>query len=113
MIPQIHPTDFHTWLQEARPIGPPIVLDVREPHEINIASLTPDNFTLVCIPMGEITSRLAEIPLNQPIACLCHHGARSLRVAMFLQSSGYTHVANIAGGIDAWSAHVDPSIARY
>jgi rhodanese-related sulfurtransferase len=47
------------------------------------------------------------------VACLCHHGARSQRVAMFLAQQGFGEVANIAGGIDAWSAERDPSVPRY
>ena len=47
------------------------------------------------------------------VACLCHHGARSQRVASFLAAQGFTHVANIAGGIDAWSAERDPRVPRY
>jgi len=47
------------------------------------------------------------------VACLCHHGARSMRVAAFLAGNGFTQVANIAGGIDAWSIELDPALARY
>eukprot|EP01038_Epipyxis_sp_PR26KG_P001821 gene1821-biopygen1315 len=63
--------------------------------------------------MGELPARLAELePARQaqrPIACLCHHGARSLRVASFLQHHGFEHLANITGGIDAWSHESDPA----
>ena len=90
-----------------------MVLDVREPAELAVASVKPDGFELVTIPMGIIPVRLSELDPNQPIACLCHHGARSMQVASFLQSRGFAHVANIAGGINAWSAELDPTIARY
>ena len=50
---------------------------------------------------------------DSPIACLCHHGARSLRVASFLQHHGFEHLANITGGIDAWSHESDPAVPRY
>jgi rhodanese-related sulfurtransferase len=63
--------------------------------------------------MNEIPARLAELPQDRPIACLCHHGARSQRVALFLAQQGYTDVANIAGGIDAWAREHDPGIPRY
>jgi rhodanese-related sulfurtransferase len=53
------------------------------------------------------------VPQDRPIACLCHHGARSQRVAMFLAHQGYTDVANVAGGIDAWSRERDPGIPLY
>ena len=111
MISQVRPGDWNDWLQ-AQPARP-LLLDVREPWEVQTASVTPDAFDLVTIPMNEIPARLAELPADRPIACLCHHGARSLRVAMFLAQQGYESVANVAGGIDAWSQERDPGIPRY
>jgi rhodanese-related sulfurtransferase len=76
----------------------------------------PQGFTLVAIPMNEIPGRLAELNDGQPglrIACLCHHGARSQRVAAFLNQNGFDQLANVAGGIDAWSSQHDPSVPRY
>ena len=63
--------------------------------------------------MGQLPQRLAELDPQRPIACLCHHGTRSQRVALFLAANGFSRVANIAGGIDAWSAEVDGSVPRY
>ena len=57
--------------------------------------------------------RMAELPTDRPIACLCHHGIRSQRVAQFLAQNGFEHVVNIAGGIDAWSAELDPAVPHY
>ena len=111
MITQVRPSEFAGWLQ-AQPTEP-LVLDVREPWEVNVASVKPDGFELVVIPMNQIPARLAELPEDRPIACLCHHGARSMNVAMFLMQQGYTDVANIAGGIDAWSREKDPGVPRY
>ncbi|MBC5784349.1 sulfurtransferase [Ramlibacter sp. USB13] len=111
MIAQVRPADWPDWLQ-AQP-GRPVLLDVREPWEVQTASVPAGDFDLVAIPMNEIPGRLAELPQDRPIACLCHHGARSLRVAMFLAQQGYADVANIAGGIDAWSRERDPGIPRY
>ena len=113
MIAQIRPKDLATWLEAARQHGEPIVLDVREPHELQVASITADGFTLRTIPMGVIPPRLNELNPQQPIACLCHHGGRSMQVAAFLESRGFARVANIAGGINAWSAEVDPTVPRY
>jgi len=101
------------WLNTARSHGAPVVLDVREAAELRVASIKADGFELVAIPMGLIPPRLNELDPEQPIACLCHHGARSMQVASFLQSRGFSHVANIAGGINAWSAELDPTIPRY
>jgi rhodanese-related sulfurtransferase len=89
------------------------VLDVREPAELQIASVKANGFTLLTIPMGSVPARLAELDPQLPIACLCHHGGRSMQVAQFLASRGYDNVANIAGGIHAWAAEVDPSLATY
>lgn len=113
MIAQIRPKDLAQWLQSVRPHGEPVVLDVREPAELQTASVSADGFTLLTIPMGTIPPRLSELDPQQPIACLCHHGGRSMQVANFLQSHGFAHVANIAGGINAWSAELDPRIPRY
>lgn len=113
MVAQVRPKDLAQWLNSVRAIGEPVVLDVREPYELQTASVTADGFTLLAIPMGVIPPRLAELDPQLPIACLCHHGGRSMQVANFLKNRGFEHVANIAGGIHAWSAEVDPSIARY
>jgi rhodanese-related sulfurtransferase len=113
MVAQVRPKDLAQWLNSVRGVGEPVVLDVREPYELQTASVTADGFTLLAIPMGVIPPRLAELDPQQPIACLCHHGGRSMQVANFLKSRGFEHVANIAGGIHAWSAEVDPSVARY
>jgi len=113
MITQIRPKDLADWIASARAHGEPIVLDVREPHELQMASVKADGFNLLAIPMGVIPPRLAELDPAQPVACLCHHGGRSMQVANFLASRGFAHVANIAGGINAWSAEVDPTVPRY
>ena len=113
MISQFRPKDLSAWLEQVRAHGDPIVLDVREPAELAIASVKPDGFTLLTIPMGTIPLRLAELDPQQPIACLCHHGGRSMQVAQFLASRGFENVANIAGGIHAWAAEVDPSLNTY
>jgi rhodanese-related sulfurtransferase len=114
MIEQIRPKDLSAWLDAARTAGEdPMVLDVRDPHELHIASVKADGFDLITIPMGVITVRLNELDPARPVACLCHHGGRSMQVASFLASRGFARVANIAGGINAWSAEVDPTVPRY
>jgi rhodanese-related sulfurtransferase len=113
MITQLRPSDLSAWLETMRPHGAPVLLDVREPNELRAASVKADGFELVTIPMGVIPPRLNELNPDQPVACLCHHGARSMQVAAFLKARGFDHVANIAGGINAWSTELDPSIARY
>lgn len=113
MIDQIQPTQLADWAQSKTALGPPVVLDVREDWELQTASVKADGFELLAMPMHTVPARLAELSREQPIACLCHHGGRSMQVAAFLAQQGFTHVANIAGGINAWSAQVDPSVPRY
>ncbi len=112
MIEQVRPAVLADWLQRHE-AGNPLVLDVREPWELQSASVAAQGFELVAIPMGQLPARLAELDPTRPTACLCHHGVRSLRVAVFLAQSGFGNVANITGGIDAWSHERDPAVPRY
>ena len=111
MIEQVRPGDWDAWLQ-SQP-GRPVVLDVREPWELRTASVVPQDFDLLAIPMNELPARLGEVPSDRPVACLCHHGVRSQRVALFLAHQGWADVVNIAGGIEAWSRDRDPSVPLY
>ena len=113
MIDQVRPSQLAAWFQAAAGQGLPVVLDVREAVELRAASVKPEGFELVAVPMGTVPARLAELDPGRPIACLCHHGIRSQRVAAFLAGNGFAQVANIAGGIDAWSRELDPSVASY
>ena len=114
---QIQPNQVTQWAQNALTQGasaPAIVLDVREAWELQQASIqAPEGCEFVHISMGTVPLRMAELNKSQPIACMCHHGGRSMQVAMFLEAQGFTQVANVVGGIDAWSVLVDPTIARY
>lgn len=111
MIAQVRPSEFDAWRQAQD--GRALLLDVREPWEVQVAAVAPSDFDVLAVPMNQVPARLAELPQDRPIACLCHHGARSQRVALFLAQQGYTDVANIAGGIDAWSHERDPQVPRY
>ena len=107
---QISPSQLAAWAnaQAQRPV----LLDVREGWELQTASATASELDLVHMPMQTIPARLAELDRARPIACLCHHGGRSMQVAHFLAGHGY-EVVNVAGGIHAWSAQLDPSIPVY
>jgi rhodanese-related sulfurtransferase len=113
MVQHIRPLQLKDWLEAVRGHGNPVVLDVREPSELATASIQADGFELITIPMGVVPPRLSELDPNQPVACLCHHGGRSMQVANFLKARGFKHVANISGGINAWSTEVDPTVPRY
>jgi rhodanese-related sulfurtransferase len=86
-----------------------LLLDVREPDELAIASIP----WARAIPMGDVPVRLEELPKDKPIAVLCHGGTRSGRVTKFLNENGYPDAINVAGGIRAWSAKIDPSVPDY
>jgi rhodanese-related sulfurtransferase len=111
MVDQVRPSDLTAWLQAQPRTG--LVLDVRGPAEVKFSSIRPAGFELLVIPMNDIPARLAELDPARPVAVLCHRGSRSDRVAKYLASNGFATVANIAGGIDAWSLERDPSVPRY
>lgn len=112
MIDQVRPSQLPEWLK-AHASANPLVLDVREAMELAVAGVRPEGFELLHLPMHQIPAHLGELDPQRPVACLCHHGVRSMQVAMFLARNGFEQVANIAGGIDAWSAELDPSVPRY
>jgi rhodanese-related sulfurtransferase len=105
---QLSAPDLAAWLADpARPA--PQLLDVREPWETALCAIPGGT----SIPMGQIPSRADELDPDRPVVCYCHHGMRSMQVAMFLGRRGFGQVWNLAGGIDAWAREVDPSCATY
>lgn len=86
------------------------LLDVREPHELEIASIPGVKSTH--IPLGQIPTRLAELDKSREVAVLCRSGGRSGQATHFLRQQGYNAI-NVAGGILAWSARIDPSVPTY
>jgi len=96
------------WLADpSRPA--PVLLDVREPWEVATAHIA----GCVEIPMRDIPARSEELDDEAQVVCICHHGARSANVGMFLEGRGFKQVFNLQGGIDAWSRHVDPTVPLY
>ena len=84
------------------------ILDVREPGEYQIAQIGGK-----LIPQKEVPNRLAEIDRDREIIVHCRSGVRSQKIAELLQQAGYPRVANLAGGILAWSEEIDPSVKKY
>jgi rhodanese-related sulfurtransferase len=87
----------------------PLLLDVRENFERETAAIVPS----VHIPMNDIPERHGELPHDRRIVVYCHHGTRSAMVAAYLEREGFADVANLDGGIDAWSVKVDTEVPRY
>ena len=84
------------------------LIDVREPYEYQIAHIGGK-----LIPQNDVPNRLAEIDRDREVVVHCRSGARSQRIAEFLQQAGYSNVVNLAGGILAWSDEIDPSVQKY
>ena len=110
---QISPTQFKDWFQEASSLGQPLVLDVRETWECQLASIAPTGCEVMIMPMQTVPARMTELDKDRPIACLCHHGGRSMQVGAFLERQGFSQITNISGGIHAWSSEVYPSVPVY
>jgi sulfur-carrier protein adenylyltransferase/sulfurtransferase len=84
------------------------LIDVREPYEYQIAQI---GGTL--IPQNDVPNRLGEIDRDREVVVHCRSGSRSQRIAEFLQQQGHAKVANLAGGILAWSDEIDPKVTKY
>ena len=108
MINQISPAELAAWLAD-KSREAPLLLDVREPWEHDKARIASSQL----VPMGQIQARLAEIDDEREVVAICHHGGRSLQIAMYLEKNGFSRVHNLAGGIDAWSRTVDASVPLY
>jgi rhodanese-related sulfurtransferase len=96
------------WLADKARPGP-FLLDVRENWEFATCHI--DGSTQ--IPMNTIPARIDDLDEDANIVCICHHGARSLQVAAFLERNGFGKVINLTGGIHAWSMQVDPAMPTY
>src|SRR5512145_39909 len=88
---------------------PPFLLDVREPHELEISAIA--GATL--IPLGQLASRLSELDTAQEMVVFCKAGTRSARALELLVSAGFRKVKNLEGGINAWAQEVDTSLPIY
>jgi len=86
-----------------------VVLDVREPHEYEIARIEGARL----MPLRELAGRLRELDGRAEIVTHCHHGLRSLQAREILKGAGFANVRSLAGGIDAWACEVDPNVPRY
>lgn len=86
------------------------LIDVREPWEFQTASIGGS----VLMPMGDVPSRAnQELDPDERLIVLCHHGMRSLNTTVWLRNQGFEQAQSLRGGIDAWSAEIDPTVPRY
>jgi rhodanese-related sulfurtransferase len=86
------------------------IVDVREPWEFATARIEGS----LLIPMSEIPSRVnQELDPSERLIIVCHHGVRSMNVTVWLRRQGFEQAQSLQGGIDAWSATVDPKVGRY
>jgi rhodanese-related sulfurtransferase len=87
----------------------PLLLDVREPWEFERAHIAGS----VLMPLATLPTASASLARDTDLVVICHHGVRSAMAAQWLVSQGFTRVANLDGGIDAWSCTVDSAVPRY
>jgi adenylyltransferase/sulfurtransferase len=104
---EITPLDLKVAFESNQPL---FLLDVREPHEVEICSIPG---TDAVIPVGSLPDRVGEISTNKPIVVYCRSGVRSARAFDTLRSAGFENVRNLRGGILAWSRDVDPLVPQY
>lgn len=105
-VPEMTPDELAA---RRRSPTPPVVVDVREPWEHEIAHIEGARL----VPLRSLPAALSTFDPGAEYVLYCHHGVRSLAGAEFLRERGLTRVANLTGGIDAWSVRVDPAVPRY
>lgn len=108
MISHISASELAARLQSG---SPPRLLDVREVGEHEFAAIPGS----ILIPLGQVGDRTGEIEAwkKEPVVVYCHHGVRSMHAIRQLHFLGFENLANLTGGIDAWSLEVDPAVPRY
>lgn len=87
----------------------PLLLDVREPWEFQLCHIEGSRL----LPLGEVAAATPQLPADEEIVVICHHGNRSMRVCEYLEQRGFTRLINLDGGVDAWAKLVDTSLATY
>ena len=100
--------ELAAWIEDAAR-EKPLLLDVREPWEFQTCHIG----GAFLMPMNTIPGKLSELDAEQSIVCICHHGVRSMQVALFLEKHGFTKISNLTGGVHAWALQVDSSMPTY
>ncbi|MEZ4416236.1 MAG: rhodanese-like domain-containing protein [Gemmatimonadota bacterium] len=107
-LPEMTPTELKERLDQEQPV---VLVDVREPHEWQIADL--GEYGPVRMPMGEFLERMRELDPSANVVVYCRSGGRSAWAVRQLLHAGYSKVFNLKGGILAWRDEVDPSLSAY
>lgn len=105
---QLSPTQLQDWLADASR-GKPVLIDVREPWEFEVCHIEGARL----VPMNTIPASFSELDPEADTVVICHHGSRSMQVAMFLEQRGFMHLFNLAGGVAGWARQVDPAMPQY
>ncbi len=108
-IPEINVHDLSEMLNSDRDF---ILLDVREPWELDRAKWSDDRLRLA--PLSQLSQHGMEpLPKDLPVIVVCHHGIRSAQITHWLSSQGMEKVFSLRGGIEAYALQIDPSVGRY
>lgn len=103
----LSPLELKAYLAQTQ--APPLLIDVREPWEFQIARIEGARL----VPLQTVPRLLDELDPEQEVVLICHHGVRSRHAASFLEQNGFKRVINLTGGIDAWSRQADPAVPLY
>lgn len=107
-VPEISVTEAKKLLGAP---NPPRLIDVREPDEWAVARIPGAELLPLSQWPAIATEKLTD--KAQALIIHCHHGGRSARATAWLLQQGFQNATNLAGGIDAWSTQIDPSVPRY
>lgn len=103
---EISPADAATLLKEKHAR----LIDVREPWEHATSNVAGSEL----MPIGDVAARAhQELDPDERLLVMCHHGVRSMNVTVWLRNQGFENAQSVRGGIEAWSAEVDPKVPRY
>jgi adenylyltransferase/sulfurtransferase len=106
-LEEVGPVELHTELGGPKP---PLLVDVRTIEERALARIDPSIHIGLDTFLRQVHD---EVPKEADVVVYCHSGLRSGQAAMWMLANGWTRVRNLAGGVDAWSIQVDPSMPRY
>jgi adenylyltransferase/sulfurtransferase len=105
-VPSATPAEIEARLNRGDEL---LLIDVREPEEVAIASIK----GALVRPMSRAEVWIDTLPREGDLVIFCHHGIRSMHVALALSERGHANVINMSGGIDQWSTEVDRNVPRY